>query len=399
MMSVRDPILFIEINNSEFIFIVGDFNQDKNLELVYKIKIPLKGINEKKISDLKLVSNIIKENVYLIEQKLNLIFKEIIFVTDCFESFVISFTGFKKLNGSQLSKDNITYILNLLKSKISEVENQKKIIHIFNSKYILDKKEIDNLPIGLFGNLYSQEISFILIDNNDYKNIKNVFENCNLKIKRIISKKFLDGVNIINKNSNLETFLRIQINENDSELIYFENSALKLIQNFKFGSNLILNDISKVTGLTNDIVKKILLKSKFSNKNLDSEIVEKEFFETQNFRKIRKKLIFDVAKARIEELSEVIIYKNINVISFLQDNLSIFLKINDQSNLKFFYDCYKKNFSKKDQFPIKFTSDLSLSEIYNSASRVVQYGWKKEAVPIVQEKKSIISGFFDKIFS
>lgn len=399
MMSVRDPILFIEINNSEFIFIVGDFNQNKNLELVYKIKIPLKGINEKKISDLKLVSNIIKENVYLIEQKLNLIFKEIIFVTDCFESFVISFTGFKKLNGSQLSKDNITYILNLLKSKISEVENQKKIIHIFNSKYILDKKEIDNLPIGLFGNLYSQEISFILIDNNDYKNIKNVFENCNLKIKRIISKKFLDGVNIINKNSNLETFLRIQINENDSELIYFENSALKLIQNFKFGSNLILNDISKVTGLTNDIVKKILLKSKFSNKNLDSEIVEKEFFETQNFRKIRKKLIFDVAKARIEELSEVIIYKNINVISFLQDNLSIFLKINDQSNLKFFYDCYKKNFSKKNQFPIKFTSDLSLSEIYNSASRVVQYGWKKEALPIVQEKKSIISGFFDKIFS
>ena len=398
-MSVRDPILFIEINNSEFIFIVGDFNQNKNLELVYKIKIPLKGINEKKISDLKLVSNIIKENVYLIEQKLNLIFKEIIFVTDCFESFVISFTGFKKLNGSQLSKDNITYILNLLKSKISEVENQKKIIHIFNSKYILDKKEIDNLPIGLFGNLYSQEISFILIDNNDYKNIKNVFENCNLKIKRIISKKFLDGVNIINKNSNLETFLRIQINENDSELIYFENSALKLIQNFKFGSNLILNDISKVTGLTNDIVKKILLKSKFSNKNLDSEIVEKEFFETQNFRKIRKKLIFDVAKARIEELSEVIIYKNINVISFLQDNLSIFLKINDQSNLKFFYDCYKKNFSKKNQFPIKFTSDLSLSEIYNSASRVVQYGWKKEALPIVQEKKSIISGFFDKIFS
>ena len=34
MMSVRDPILFIEINNSEFIFIVGDFNQDKNLEFL-----------------------------------------------------------------------------------------------------------------------------------------------------------------------------------------------------------------------------------------------------------------------------------------------------------------------------------------------------------------------------
>ena len=142
-----------------------------------------------------------------------------------------------------------------------------------------------------------------------------------------------------------------------------------------------------------------MLNLKFSDKNLDTEIVEKEFFETQNFRKIRKKLIFDVAKARIEELSEVIIYKNINVISFLKDNLSIFLKINDQPNFKCFYDCFKKNFSKKDQFIIKFTSDLSLSEVYSSASRIVQYGWKKEAVPIVQEKKSIISRFFDKIFS
>ena len=398
-MSVREPILFIEINNSEFIFIVCDLDENKNVELIHSIKIPLKGIIDKKISDLKLVSNIIKENVYLIEQKFNFVFKEVIFVTDCFESFAISFTGFKKLNGSQLSKDNITYIINLLKSKISEVENQKKIIHIFNSKYVLDKKELDNLPIGLFCNLYSQEISFILIDNYDYKNLNNVFENCNLRIKRIVSKKFLDGVNIINKNLDLETFLKIQINENDTELIYFENSALKFIQNFKFGSNLILNDISKVTGLSNDAVKRILLNFKFSDKNLESEIIEKEFFDNQNFRKIRKKLIFDIAKARIEELSEVIIYKNINVISFLKNNLSIFLKINDHSNLKCFSECYKKNFSKKDQFITKFTSDFSLSEIYNSAIRIVHYGWKKEALPIVQEKKSIISRFFDKIFN
>ena len=398
-MSVREPILFIEINNTEFKFIIGNFNENTNLKLVHTIEIPLQGINNKKISDLKLVSSIIKDNVYLIEQKLNFVFKEVIFVTDCFESFAISFTGFKKLNGSQLSKDNVTYILNLLKSKISEVENQKKIIHIFNSKYVLDKKEIENLPIGLFGNLYSQETSFILIDNNNYKNLNNVFKNCNLRIKRIISKKFLDGVNIINKNLDLETFLKIQINENDAELIYFENSALKLIQNFKFGSNIILNDISKVTGLNNDTVKKILLSLKFSDKNLDSEILEKEFFENQNFRKIRKKLILDVAKARIEELSEVLIFKNINVISFLKNNIPIFLKINDQSNLKCFYEFYKKNFSKKDQFIVKFTRDLSLSEIYNSAIRIVHYGWKKEALPIVQEKKSIISRLFDKIFN
>ena len=398
-MSVREPILFIEINNYEFIFIVGDLDENKNVELIHSIKIPLKGIIDKKISDLKLVSNIIKENVYLIEQKFNFVFKEVIFVTDCFESFAISFTGFKKLNGSQLSKDNITYMLNVLKSKISEVENQKKILHIFNSKYILDKKEIENLPIGLFGNLYSQELSFILIDNNDFKNLKKIFEDCNLKIKKIISKKFLDGINIINKNLDIETFLKIQINENDTEIVYFENSALKFIQNFKFGSNLILNDIAKVTGLNNNLVRKILLNSTFSEENLDSEIVEKEFFEAQNFRKIRKRLIFDIAKARIEELSEIIIYENINIESFLNNNLSMILKIKDLSNLKSFLDCFKKYFSRKNQFMFKSTNDFSLSEFYSSAIKIVHYGWRKEAVPIVQEKKSIISRLFSKIFN
>ena len=36
----------------------------------------------------------------------------------------------------------------------------KKILHIFNSKFILDKNQIENLPIGLFGNFYSHELTF-----------------------------------------------------------------------------------------------------------------------------------------------------------------------------------------------------------------------------------------------
>ena len=49
---------------------------------------------------------------------------------------------------------------------------------------------LQNLPIGLFGNFYSQELSFLLIDSNDYKNLKNIFDQCNLRINRIISKIF-----------------------------------------------------------------------------------------------------------------------------------------------------------------------------------------------------------------
>ena len=165
---------------------MGDVDENENFILLETIKIPIIGIDDKKIINPTLIQNAIKENIYLIEKKLDFIFKDVILLINNFNQSIINFSGFKNLNGSQLSKDNITYILNSLKSKISEVEDKKMIIHIFNTKYILDKKSMDNLPVGLFGNFYSQELSFCLIEKNDYKNLENIFLKCNLKNKKII---------------------------------------------------------------------------------------------------------------------------------------------------------------------------------------------------------------------
>ena len=133
-------------------------------------------------------------------------------------------------------KEDITYIIKLLKSKIIEIEKDKSILHIFNTKSLLDKKEIKNLPIGLFGNLYSHELSLFLISNNDYKNLKSLINKCNLKLSKIISKCFIEGANLINKNLNLETFFKIEINESFSQVF-----SLKI--QLKFIQDLILEQI------------------------------------------------------------------------------------------------------------------------------------------------------------
>ena len=79
--------------------------------------------------------------------------------------------------------------MNTLKSCVDEYEAKKKtILHIFNTKYFLDEKKIENLPIGLFGDFYSHELSFSLIDTNNFKNIENIFNVCNLKIKKVFLK-------------------------------------------------------------------------------------------------------------------------------------------------------------------------------------------------------------------
>ena len=44
---------------------------------------------------------------------------------------------------------------------------------------------MENLPIGLFGEFYSHELSFCLIDKNDFNNLNYIFDKCNLKIKKL----------------------------------------------------------------------------------------------------------------------------------------------------------------------------------------------------------------------
>ena len=149
-------------------------------------------------------------------------------------------------------------------------------------------KNTNNLPIGLFGNFYSQELSFFLIDINDYKNIQNIFEECNLKIRKIISKNFIEGISLININQNIETFFTLKMSQENSQIFFFENSSLKFIQNFNFGTEIIVNDISKVIALEKKIIKNFLKNCDFSNKFSEEDFLEKDYFIKNNFRKIKK---------------------------------------------------------------------------------------------------------------
>ena len=390
--------LFIKFDKKEIFIVVAEIDEQNNFKVIEKLILPLIGLSNNKISDIEKVTDIIQRNILVIEQKVKFTFKELILILDNFDISFLNFTGFKKLDGSQISKENITYIINSLKSCVDKFENKKKILHIFNSKYFLDKKEMDNIPIGLFGDFYSHELSFNLINKNDYKNLNNIFNTCNLKINKIISKNFIEGVNLINHNKNLETFIKIEINESNSQIFLFEKSALKFVQNFKFGSKLILKDISKVIAIKEEILKEILFNNNSLNENPKNEYLEEDFFKNQNFRKIKKKIIYEIAEARIQELAEKILSKNLNIISLLKKNIIIFLKLKDKKIFTCFEEMFISSFSSKRKYELKMLENLNIESLYESANKLVQYGWKKEAVPIVQENKSIISRFFNLLF-
>ena len=76
------PTLFLEINNKNLIFIVGKTDQNNILKIEYKLEAPLKGIENNRISNFDDIFKIIKENIFLVEQKFSYTFKELVLILE-----------------------------------------------------------------------------------------------------------------------------------------------------------------------------------------------------------------------------------------------------------------------------------------------------------------------------
>ena len=82
-----------------------------------------------------------------------------------------------------------------------------------------------------------------------------------------------------------------------------------------------------------------------------------------------KQLVCDIASARIQEIAEITINKNINLKSFLKKNLKIFLKINDEPNQKCFKNIYKNTFSNHNEYDLNFMKNFTDEEIYEDTMK------------------------------
>ena len=83
----------LKLNNLNFIFFVGENDENENFKIVYKLNISLNGLNENKISDLEKILNEIKKKFFQLNKNL-ITFKEVMLILDNYELTFINLTGF-----------------------------------------------------------------------------------------------------------------------------------------------------------------------------------------------------------------------------------------------------------------------------------------------------------------
>ena len=395
MNKLKKKNLFVEINDKNFLVAVGEYDDELNFKIIEKEIFSPSGLNQGRIKNLEISSENLKKIIKKIENKSNYLFSEVNVIINQTDLDCINVSGFKKLNGNQVLFEDISYILNDVKSKIVEAEKNKSIIHLFNTKYLLDSKPIKNLPIGLYGDFYSHQLTFFMINDGELKSIKTLFNKCNLNINKIILKSFTEGIKIINKDKK-DTFIKIKVNKVETQLSSFYESAFNQFQRFNFGSDMIYKDISKVCSLDILKVQNIISETNFDKLN-ENIYVDEKFFDDNDLRRISLKHIIEISSARIEELINIIFNYNNNLNYPKEKNLLIYLDFDDKNIASKFRDIFKKSFKKTELNFLNFSDDnLFISiEIFGE---LLSKGWAKEAIPIVNKKKSWISGIFSSLF-
>jgi cell division protein FtsA len=406
-MTSNEPIGIIELGGIKIKCII--FKINNNIPEILSTSLSnSEGIHNGVVINLSKASNIIRSCISTAEKEAEVSLKKINVVIEQPEFLCTTLSKNRKINGSKIHKDDITFLLKEAKKQVVLNDNTHSIIHIFNHNYIVDGKTFTEEPIDVFANYLSHEMTFVTMPKNNIKNINQVFTDCDIEIERFISCTFALGIQLLNNNDLQFGSILVDMGSEKTSLGLFKNLALINSVTLPIGVNHIVKDVAKVCLLNSDESKSIIKKIDFSfedNKELFdiNKLLINSYFKQTQYRKISKTLLLNVAQDRLNEIFEEL-KKQIIVAGFnpkLGNNLYITGGGSKLKNLsKFcsdFFGSVVKKIEKK-QNPKELPDPEEDFMACFGALILIKDGWETEAIPLPNRNDNDKDNFFAKIF-
>jgi cell division protein FtsA len=406
-MEPEETVGIIELGDIEIKCLIFKIKKDKEVEILSSAITSSQGISNDVIENLSKASNVIRKCISNAEKEAKVSLKKINVVFEQPDFLSTKLSKHKKINGTKIHKEDIDFLLKEAKKQITFNDENQSIIHIFNYNYIVDEKTFVDEPIGFYADNLTHQMTFITTLKNNLKNINQAFIDCDIEVDRFISKTFASGVKLFAEEELSSGSILIDLGFNKISLGLFKNLALVHSITFPFGVNHIAKDLSKVCSLKLNESQKIINNIDFSFTSFqnifdENGYLKNNYFIDSNFRKISKKLILDVIKARASEFIDKI-KKQLAGVDLSKNFTSSVLLIGEGSNFlnieKYFLNSLGINLRRsyneinnRDDFEKKFSSSLG-------ALKIINYGWETEAIPEKRERNIEKVSFFAKIFS
>ena len=225
MIREADLQTYLYLNNTQYIIYVTD---NKTKEKIYSEKLKI----EENSTEFKFrkMDEFLDSNILKIEKKLDSFIKDIYVILDSKEFHSIKLSIKKDNNGNLINSEALIYPLSDLKNLCQSNLLNKKIIHFFVEKYVIDNKFYTSLPENVKCNIFSLDTEFICLSKNLIENIEKILKKYHISINQILSAGYLEKFKDNTDNTIFTTANRIISGHNSNEVLLV--SKIKKKQGF-----------------------------------------------------------------------------------------------------------------------------------------------------------------------
>jgi cell division protein FtsA len=201
-MSEKNTNAVIDLGSNKLRGAIFNFDKQESKLTAYS-EIKTLGINNSLITNFDEACKSIRKIIADLEKKAGANINMITVMLEPTEIITTRITKFKKMEGIKIESEDINFLLRESKKQLEKNDKTFSQLHMFNFKYIIDNKIFKELPIDIFCNQLSLENIFVSVPKNILKNIREVFNSCNMEVNKFICPSYATGIYLLN-NSQLE---------------------------------------------------------------------------------------------------------------------------------------------------------------------------------------------------
>ena len=393
----KDITSIIDLGTNNLKCLIYQKNEDDKYKLIGFSKKKTEGIHNSIIVNFQKATDSLRACIGEAEKSSKVNIKKINVIIDLKETITTKLSKFKKIDGSKIEKNDISFLLREAKKEVEKNNSKLSEIHIFNYKYIVDDNTYKDLPLEIYANKLCTENIFISVPKNYLKNIIKVFNSCDLEINKFISGPYASGAFCFLENQIESGCGLIDFGYEKTSLAIFKNHSLFQIFNFPIGSNHITKDIMRGCYLSDkesDLIKK---DKRLFNILGEQEFLTENFFLDTKYKKISNRFLKEIILSRLKEILNKI-FEEIDKLNFKDSIKRIIFFIGEGSKIceleKFLVEDYKVT------NPKLVNNDKDSEFIAcNGALKILTKGFASEAIAIPKDLNNTKRGFFSRIFN
>lgn len=291
------PNLIIMDIGSSKIAALACYRDNNKISVVDHILLQMQDMFAGDLKDITEAGKNISKAIYALEKKCNININSILVTFSGANTKSYYITENQNLLQNQITKNNITELVEKSINKLKIIENTN-VIHYVPLEFFLDNAVKVTNPIGLMARNIESKLHFVTAKATSLANINNCLAHYQIGVSEFFSNNFVVNFSILNTEEQKQGVIVIDFGYSTTSFTLFNNKPI-YCNYINLGGYHVTQDIATVLSIDFDSAEKIkILHGNMLENSYDSEAT----INLDNIEPININSLNNIIKARVEEI-------------------------------------------------------------------------------------------------